>query len=420
MADFYWVGTGNWDATTTNWRTTSGGSTLPVAAPTTADDVYFDANSAGNCTTVGTRSCRNLYFRGPSGTSDYTGTFTLAAGTLLTVGAGALTGNVTLSPSMTFGPTGTGTLVGPTGSGRILTSNNKTFIGNFRLTNGGGSITKFADSWTIQGNLESTANSSTLTSTVVGSPRTITVIGSCTGALFSGFITEIFLKMAGTGTLAGNITSCNIQIDSPGQTVTQNALSLTSCNFTWTQGNYNSTALITMAGASTFNNVSSINFHSLDGGGGGGANIILTSNMNILNNLVTSNGSGSGFGFNGLGFNLNVAGNVVLNSGGAVGTATIVMNGASSASITHVGTGTGIIQNNLTINKSGAAVVTILPALTSLTWGITGRSLLTSSSAQFNPGTSTVTTPNSSSVTISENITFWNFNPGTNTTINII
>ncbi len=46
MADRYWVGgSGNWDATsTTNWATSSGGSG-GASAPTSADNVIFDANS---------------------------------------------------------------------------------------------------------------------------------------------------------------------------------------------------------------------------------------------------------------------------------------------------------------------------------------------------------------------------------------
>ena len=46
MADRYWVGgSGNWDATsTTNWAATSGG-TAGASAPTSADNVIFDANS---------------------------------------------------------------------------------------------------------------------------------------------------------------------------------------------------------------------------------------------------------------------------------------------------------------------------------------------------------------------------------------
>jgi hypothetical protein len=66
MADRFWVGgTGTWDATTTtNWSTTSGGAG-GASAPTSADDVYFDANSdAGGAFTVtvaaGGRNCKNF------------------------------------------------------------------------------------------------------------------------------------------------------------------------------------------------------------------------------------------------------------------------------------------------------------------------------------------------------------------------
>ena len=424
MPDRFWVGTGTWDGTNTaNWSATSGvGSGASV--PTSTDDVYFDASS-GNCTIgTGLKACRNLSFRGLSGSSNYTGTFTLTAGTTVAIGNNSVnnTGNITLSPSMTFAPGSTGTFAGPSSSGRILTSNNKTFIGNLLLTNGGNSITNFADNWTIQGNLVSTANMSILKSTVGGVPRTITITGNCSGSFFTGFITEIFLKLTaaltGTCVLGGTINGCNIEIDAPGQTITQNALTLGGVNFTWTNGNYNSTASITMTLVSIFNNVSSINFHSFVGAGGGGANVTLTSNMNILNNLTAANNSSS-FGINGL-FNFNVAGNISLTNLGFSGTATIVMNGASNALLTHASTGNGTMQNNFTISKSGAATVTVDPSLTTFTWGASGRTLTAASSTQFNPGTSTVITPNNITVNISENMKFYNFNPGTTNTINII
>ncbi|MDO5978652.1 immunoglobulin-like domain-containing protein [Flavivirga spongiicola] len=44
--DYFWVGgSGNWTEATTHWATTSGGSTFHSTAPTSADDVFFDANS---------------------------------------------------------------------------------------------------------------------------------------------------------------------------------------------------------------------------------------------------------------------------------------------------------------------------------------------------------------------------------------
>jgi hypothetical protein len=69
MSDRFWVpsggnASGTWDATdTTNWSTTSGGAG-GASAPTSADDVYFDANSdAGGAftVTIGTGAvCRDI------------------------------------------------------------------------------------------------------------------------------------------------------------------------------------------------------------------------------------------------------------------------------------------------------------------------------------------------------------------------
>ena len=44
--DYYWVGgSGNWSDFATHWATSSGGSTFHTQAPTSTDNVYFDANS---------------------------------------------------------------------------------------------------------------------------------------------------------------------------------------------------------------------------------------------------------------------------------------------------------------------------------------------------------------------------------------
>ena len=70
MADRYWVGgTGTWNGTnTTNWAATSNGSG-GQSVPTSADDVFFDANSGTGTVTVSTtRPCRNLNFTGFAGT----------------------------------------------------------------------------------------------------------------------------------------------------------------------------------------------------------------------------------------------------------------------------------------------------------------------------------------------------------------
>jgi len=108
----YWVGgTGNWDnASTTRWSATSGGSG-GASAPTSADDVIFDAaSSTGSYTvtitaTTGAR-CNSLTFAAPaSGSVTWAGTAALYIHGNVTLPATGLTrtytGTITLSGSVT-------------------------------------------------------------------------------------------------------------------------------------------------------------------------------------------------------------------------------------------------------------------------------------------------------------------------------
>lgn len=53
--DYYWVdGSGNWSDFATHWATTSGGSTFHTSAPTSTNDVYFDASSFSSTSQVAT------------------------------------------------------------------------------------------------------------------------------------------------------------------------------------------------------------------------------------------------------------------------------------------------------------------------------------------------------------------------------
>lgn len=70
MANRYWVGgSGTWDkTTTTHWSATSGGSG-GASAPTSSDNVYFDANSGGGtCSLSSSPVCNNLNTVGYTGT----------------------------------------------------------------------------------------------------------------------------------------------------------------------------------------------------------------------------------------------------------------------------------------------------------------------------------------------------------------
>lgn len=98
MASYFWVGgTGSWDGVTNHFATSSGG-TATVAAPTSADDVTFDANSNATAYTVtvtATTNCRNMTwalpgtsgvptFAGSSGGNNIFGSLTMVAGMLCT------------------------------------------------------------------------------------------------------------------------------------------------------------------------------------------------------------------------------------------------------------------------------------------------------------------------------------------------
>lgn len=98
MANRYWRGgAGTWNAAnTTNWSATSGGAG-GASVPTSADDVFFDANSGtGVVTLSGTvdMKARNIDCTG------FTGTWTHTNGVYLNC-----YGNLTLASGMTYTPT---------------------------------------------------------------------------------------------------------------------------------------------------------------------------------------------------------------------------------------------------------------------------------------------------------------------------
>jgi hypothetical protein len=183
MAARYWVGgTGTWDnLALLKWSTTSGGLG-GSAVPTSADDVFFDANSGANTVTIGagTAICDSLTMTGFTGTLafgtnsiDLTGTgttyvgattFTATGTPLINItGTGTLTvtaGAVTEANSISFTINNAASnSVGVTGNVRNLTfagtytgalsNQTRTIYGNLTLktgmtVNGGGNGTTFA------------------------------------------------------------------------------------------------------------------------------------------------------------------------------------------------------------------------------------------------------------------------------------
>lgn len=141
MADFYWVGgTGNWSAFATHWATTSGGSIFQANAPTSADNVFFDNNSAAGTFTVtidtAGATCANFDASGITNAS-YKMTLTGTA----SVGLLTVNGNWT-NPSSTYfaWTTWTAGTVTFSATGAVIT-NSVTFAPNFTVSGAGITVT---------------------------------------------------------------------------------------------------------------------------------------------------------------------------------------------------------------------------------------------------------------------------------------
>jgi hypothetical protein len=148
MATRYWVGgSGTWDATsTTNWATSSGGSS-GASAPTSADNVIFDAASdagVGYTATLGVGAvCNDLTMSGldvatvlgitVTSALSIHGSMTLPA-TNLTVTSGNLSGN-----SITFRATTTG---------KTITTNGVSMQGTNVILDGVGGGWTLGSAWT--------------------------------------------------------------------------------------------------------------------------------------------------------------------------------------------------------------------------------------------------------------------------------
>ena len=101
MAAKYWLlaGTGTWSTITTPWRTADAGSVL-TAAPSSADDVYFDSVNPGTVTLSGSLNCKSLNINTGSAMT-FTGSASLN-----------IAGNVTVPSNITWNGTGTVFLIG--------------------------------------------------------------------------------------------------------------------------------------------------------------------------------------------------------------------------------------------------------------------------------------------------------------------
>lgn len=204
MANRFWVGgTGSWDGTIgLKWATTSGG-VGGQTVPTSADVVFFDANSGANTVTIGagTAICSTLTMTG------FTGTLAFGSNNIDLAGAGTLT---VYTGATTFSVTGTPLMLvtGNTSNTRIISAGNTTEVNSisFNISAGNGTIQ-------ASGSYKNLIFSGTYTGTLGTNNRTI--YGNLT--LKTGMFTSAtanattFAATSGTQT----ITSAGLNLDFP-------------------------------------------------------------------------------------------------------------------------------------------------------------------------------------------------------------
>jgi hypothetical protein len=250
---------------------------------------------------------------------------------------------------------------------------------------------------------------------------------------------SMVVEMTGTGTIT-NFINWLLIANSPSGTITFAANALMVGGFTYTSGTLNLANNLRITGPLVINNPVTVtgtgrlyflnnlsanttinvtsNGHSWPNdaeiqASGGGGNLIVTLNLvndfRVLGNFFVSQFSTSTAAQTINNNTLFVGGNFTVTvPSGLNGTANIVLEGSSNSNLSATS-----IQNNLNINKTG--VGTTVSILTSFTWGAANRTLQKTAGI-INPGTSTITIPNNTSVTVS-GMDFWNLTiPGASTT----
>ena len=261
-ANRFWVGISStsWN-NTANWSTTSGGSG-GASIPDATDDVYFDSASSVNCSVNSTGTCKNISFRGLSGSSNYTGTFTLNAG--LTISGGLI-----WSPTMTIGATTLNITFNGAGSFNI-TYNGQSNTSGLIFNNASGNW-NFTDAVTQQRIVTITAGNVTFSTSANLTNLTKTSSGTLTASAGTLTYSGTLSNSAGTIDINGNLSGVTTTIT--GGTVNINGSSIS------TTGNVN-------VSAGTLN-VYSLNA-SLANVGGVGIVLTSTGTVNIYNDISTN------------------------------------------------------------------------------------------------------------------------------------
>jgi len=297
MANRYWVGgTANWDGTTgTKWATTSGGAG-GASVPTTADDVFLDANSGANTVTIaaGNTGCKSLTCTGFTGTLASSDSLTISGGFTLVAGM-----TCTVAHSWTISGSGTLTSGGKTlpflqinGSGITVDQNDDfTFnvtanLGIIRLLAGTYNTNNYNITCTITGNSGggiAVTGSNARTINLGSSTITITynVTAQSNIPVFDATSTSNLTFNAGTSTY--KVISNRTTVSSTGGNFVGGGLTFYNVEFTNLATN---SVAINITGANTFNNLTFAS-RTVDGFG----NYTFAANQTINGTLTTSAGT---------------------------------------------------------------------------------------------------------------------------------
>lgn len=247
MPDRYWVGgSGTWDTTSTaRWSATSGGPP-GASAPTSADDVFFDANSGApltiNSGVAATQNCRNLTISvsgvthaGTGGGLSIAGSMVLASGTSWTRGGSVTFTATTAGNTITTNGASLASAVTFNGVGGVWTLGSAFTNTNTSLTVTNGTLNTAGFAVTTPSFLSNNSNTrainlSTSTVTVTGTNGSLNFSNS-TNLTFDAGTSQINMAV-NTGFSGGARTFHNV-------------------SFTSTSLNNNNN----ISGANTFNNL---------------------------------------------------------------------------------------------------------------------------------------------------------------------
>lgn len=349
MANAYWVSGGNGNInSSTNWSTVSGGPN--GYTPVSGDDLIVDANSLNApMTTIPNAIYESLTF------SNYTGTFTIAAGTI------TFRSGLEYASGMTV--TGTGG-IGVGDSNRTTATinfNGVTHSGSFGFNNG----TRTNTVYTITGDLHVLGTVSFANSNAAGSGAKATING---GNLYcyAGFsiytngnrwlngTSDIIFVGGGSGNFTSGILSffqVPIIFAKTGGTInmTSGAIYPRGITITYVSGNFTNFIVASNVSTNTFD-TSGMIWSSFSVGGGA---INLTSQLNVsgtFSNSISNTIGGVG-GINCA--NLTTTGSLTLPAGSTTNISNTLTSVGTAAAPIVIGSSVSTVKSNMILSNSG-------------------------------------------------------------------